>query len=233
MQEKSIKKSPIKGRILQYLEKEGVSKYAFYQATGISKGTLDNDSGLTEENLMRVLDYAPNISLEWLINGSTPIIRGVKSPINMIEEGDISYSAVSRDKQVDGRKGIPLIPTDAFAGNSGGDVSISERDIKEYYVVPDFGDADYMIKVKGDSMTPTYRNGDVVALKLMRERGFTQWNRVHVVATPQGVVIKRLHPGETPDVLLAHSDNPDYPPFKIPTDSITNIALVVGVIRPE
>jgi len=224
-------------RLQVYLKENGISYNALDVSIGAGNGYIGKQikrgASIGSDVIEKIVSTYPDLSLSWLITGQGEMIAELSdNPLNMKAPKAV-YTVDSREKDVAGRKGIPLIPTDAFAGTGGGDVSISEHDIKEYYSVPDFGDVDYMIKVKGDSMLPTYRNGDVVALKIIHEREYTQWNRVHVVATSQGVVIKRLHPGSTPNVLMAHSDNPDYPPFEIPTDSITNIALVVGVIRPE
>lgn len=47
--------SLIKRNILQYLDYKGVSKYEFYQKTGISNGVLSQKNGFSEENIMRFL----------------------------------------------------------------------------------------------------------------------------------------------------------------------------------
>src|SRR5690606_11046197 len=130
--------------------------------------------------------------------------------------------------------GIPMIPTEAFAGMGGGDVTIKDQDIQDRYVIPDFVNVDFMIRVSGSSMYPKYNSGDVVACKMINENSFIQWNKVHVVATrEQGVLIKRLRKSDDSDCLLAVSDNPDYDAFNIPKKEILNIALVTGVIRIE
>lgn len=136
---------------------------------------------------------------------------------------------------VKSENGISLIPTDAFAGLSSGDVSINDYDIQDRYVIPDFnGEVDFMIRVKGSSMYPKYNSGDVVACKMIVESQFIQWNKVHVIATKeQGVLIKRLKKCQKNQCMLAISDNPKYDPFEIPKDEILNLALVIGVIRLE
>lgn len=49
MQEKEQKISPIKQRILQYVDTLGISKRDFYAKTGISRGTLESSTGITED----------------------------------------------------------------------------------------------------------------------------------------------------------------------------------------
>ena len=69
MQDNKQEKSPIKQRILQYLEIKGISKYEFYKKTGITRGVLDQNTGISEENLARFIAYDRDINLEWLVLG--------------------------------------------------------------------------------------------------------------------------------------------------------------------
>lgn len=69
MQEKLQNISPLKQRILQYIECLGISKRQFYEITGISRGTLESATGITESILAKFIAYYPEVSLEWLING--------------------------------------------------------------------------------------------------------------------------------------------------------------------
>lgn len=65
MQEKSL----IKKNILQYIDYKGISKYQFYQSTGITRGILDQNNGMSEENTAKFLAYATDVNIEWLITG--------------------------------------------------------------------------------------------------------------------------------------------------------------------
>ena len=116
------------------------------------------------------------------------------------------------------------------------DFSIEEADVKEYYVIPKFKycHVDFMIEVSGLSMYPHFNPGDVIACSILRSTQFLQWNKCHVIATrEQGILVKRLMPGEDKKHLRAVSDNKEYPPFDIPVDEITGIAVVVGHVGLE
>lgn len=131
---------------------------------------------------------------------------------------------------------IPLVTQRAVAGFGNADFSIAEDDVKEYYVIPKFKycHVDFMIEVSGLSMYPHFNSGDVIACSILRNTGFIQWNKCHVIATrEQGILIKRLMPGEDKKHLRAISDNKEYPPFEIPVDEITGIAIVVGSVGLE
>ncbi len=131
---------------------------------------------------------------------------------------------------------IPLVTQSVAAGFGNENFSIAESDVKEYYVIPKFRycQVDFMIEVSGDSMTPHLNSGDVIACTILRDSRFIQWNRIHVIATrEQGLLVKRLAPSSDDGCLQAVSDNPKYPPFSIPKDEISGLALVVGSVCLE
>lgn len=133
-------------------------------------------------------------------------------------------------------KPIPLVTETAVAGFGNEYFSIAEKDVKEYYVIPKFRfcRVDFMIEVSGLSMYPHFNPGDVIACTILHDRKFLQWNKCHVIATrEQGILVKRLMPSKHEGCLTAISDNKDYPPFDIPIEEITGIALVVGAVSLE
>ena len=130
-------------------------------------------------------------------------------------------------------EGIPLIPTSAMAGAFTSDISFMEYEC-EHYFIPDFKGADFLIRVKGDSMQPTYYSGDLVACqKIPLDDIFFQWNKTYVLDTTQGAIIKRVLPGKDEDHICIVSDNTKYPPFELEKSYLHAIALVRGIIRLE
>ena len=73
-------KSPIKKNILQYIEYKGISKYKFYQKTGITRGVLDQNNGMSEENTARFIAQYPEVSTDWLLTGKGAMLRGQSAP---------------------------------------------------------------------------------------------------------------------------------------------------------
>ncbi len=132
-------------------------------------------------------------------------------------------------------KGIPLIPIDAMAGFGTGSMQVMAYDTGSY-IVPEFSElnVDFMIRVKGSSMYPKYNSGDLVACKkLYISDVFFQWNKVYVLDTEQGALIKRVKKGTKDQCVKLVSDNENYDPFELHLSKIYAVALVVGVIRLE
>lgn len=70
MQEKNRDFSIIKKRIIQYLDSKDISKYEFYQKTGIPNGILSQKGGISEENILKFLSYYNDINPAWLLTGN-------------------------------------------------------------------------------------------------------------------------------------------------------------------
>lgn len=246
MQTKEQKISPIKQRILQFAATLGISKRDFYTKIGVSRGTLESGTGITEDIMAKFIATYPHISSEWLLTG-----KG-----NMLKESEKDSSAEGKDKNIDKHeqstisidlgtcaqqfpytdnavKGIPLIPLSAMAGAFTGDTSVMEYEC-ERYVIPAFKGADFLIQVKGDSMQPTYYSGDLVACERVPLNDiFFQWNKTYVLDTKQGPLIKRIMPGSDNEHILIVSDNNNYPPFELSKDQFYGVALVRGIVRLE
>jgi phage repressor protein C with HTH and peptisase S24 domain len=120
-----------------------------------------------------------------------------------------------------------------MAGFGSGEMQVLEYECQRY-VVPMFDGADFLIIVKGSSMQPKYNSGDTVACKkIPRSDLFFQWNKVYVLDTIQGPLVKRIKRGSDAEHILIVSDNPAYEPFELSLNQIYGVAIVLGVIRLE
>lgn len=225
MQEEKQNISPIKQRILSFAETLGISKREFYTQIGVSRGTLESKSSITEDVMARFIARFPQVSPSWLLTGNGDMI--------ISQNTDMKNEELPVAHRTESNEGIPLIPINAMAGAFTGDLSVMEYEC-DRYIIPSFKGADFLIGVKGSSMYPRYNSGDIVACKrLSLQDLFFQWNKVYVLDTDQGLLIKRIKPGTDKDHVTIVSDNKDYEPFELAIDHIYHVALVVGVIRVE
>lgn len=206
-------------RISQVLEYKNITKYKFCKDLGFSKGFLDKPREITTDKYANILVYFPDINPEWLLTGKGEMLKER-------EQIPIAKPAV-------GKEGIPLIPIDAMAGFAAGETQVLEYEC-ERYVVPVFREAEFLIEVRGSSMYPKYSSGDIVACKkLSLQNIFFQWNKVYVLDTDQGALIKRVRKGKDEEHILLVSENENYEPFELRLNQIYAIAIVIGVIRLE
>ena len=209
-------------RIYQYLEYKSFKIADFEKKNSISNGYLSKmrqrSASIGEDILNQILENCPDISPEWLLTGSGNMLRS---------EIPVAVPASGSDP------GIPLIPIEAMAGFARGEAQVLEYEC-ERYVVPIFKEAEFLIQVKGSSMYPKYSSGDVIACKkLPLQDIFFQWNKVYVLDTIQGALIKRVKKGKDSEHVIAVSENEKYEPFELNIRQILSVAIVIGVIRLE
>lgn len=179
------------------------------------------------------LNVFPEFSYKWLLTGAGTMFTDPSDEAKVKCRADELTLPIAHYSSPYNRKAIPLIPYDAFAGY--GSESFQDLSIEDYYIVQEFKNADFLLRVKGDSMSPKFNGGDVIACKLIKGLTFWQWHKVYAICTrSQGILIKRVeeYPGN-PAFITCCSDNPLYKPFQIHEDEICAIALVLGAIVIE
>ncbi len=229
-----------KDRLEQFIRTMGYSTREFERAIGVSNGTVRHITDALSANLKeKISANFPHLDMNWLLTGEGDMLKQHtphKEQTNSREGAEITPTISTCNNTHDNAPLIPLVTQNAVAGFGNENFTVQEADVKEYYVVPKFRyhQVDFMIEISGSSMYPKYNSGDVVACTILRDGSFIQWNKCHIVATrEQGILCKRIMPGSSDDCLKMVSDNENYPPFEVPKDEITGIALVVGVIRLE
>ena len=247
-------------RIKQYIDYKGITNQNFEKQVGFSNGAfasqLKNNRTIGVDKLENILIAFPELNPEWLLTGNGEMIKTKSKENATFLNGGINGGVKGGEPNVKkthaielaekptntgieannlGNAGIPLIPIDAMAGFGTGAVQVMHYDTSKY-IVPEFSElnVDFMIRVKGSSMVPKYNSGDLVACKkLVITDIFFQWNKVYVLDTEQGALIKRVKKGSRDNYILLISDNKNYDPFELHLSKIFAVALVVGVIRLE
>lgn len=249
----------IKEKIFAFLAEMGIKKTDFYESTGIQSANFKGknmQSQLGGDMIVKILTTYPQLSSEWLLTDRgemlKPDVPSADIPGNDTahEQPFHSDKGTKKNTSVQGKtkesssphvahpshspqQGIPLIPFSAMAGALKGEQTALEYEC-EHYIIPAFSGADFLMPVKGNSMTPTYISGDIVACQRVPMTSlFFQWNKPYVLDTSQGAIIKRIKPGSDKNHVLIVSDNTDYDPFELPYEDIYAVALVIGIIRLE
>lgn len=224
MQEIKQEKSPIKQNILRYLAQKGVSAYEFYKESGVTRGILQQNNGISEDNIARFLAYAPDVNIEWLITGVGEMLSHPTTPTQPTTP--TSHPSTP---------GIPLIPLDAIAGFPVDDTAATYLESCERYVIPEFQakGADFLIRVSGDSMVPLYYSGDLLACHKLTDIRFFQWGTIYVLETSQGILVKRVQESNEHDncILCVSENDSVHKPFLLPRDDIRSMSTIIGLVR--
>lgn len=206
-------------RFDKYMKIKGLNDNKVTIQLGLSVGSIGksrrHNRDLSDKIVEQILNFYTDLNRTWLLTGEGEML--------------ITNNVVESKQE----NGIPLIPIEAMAGSLTCEQIVMEYDC-ERYSLSMFKNADFLIPIKGDSMLPTYKSGDIVVCRRLPMIDlFFQWNKVYVVDTNQGPIIKRIKPGEKENSIKFVSDNPDNDPFELPLSEINAIALVIGVVRLE
>ena len=237
-------------RLHEFIKNQGLTISEFEKSIGASDGLLrraiKNKTDINSKWIVFISEKYPNLNLDWLIRFEGKMLRDIIHATNCaptVPENGTKSSYVVREviepvlpkiKKREKESSIPLIPLYAMAGNFPGESEVQEYDCTTYSI-PDLKGADFMIQVKGNSMQPTYNSGDIVACRRINniKDSYFHWNRVYVLDTDQGPIMKRIKPGTDQDSITIVSDNPDFEPFQLHLSQIYRLALVLGCIKIE
>jgi len=187
----------------------------FAKFLGISPQVLYNWKARNTFDTELVYEKCFDINPEWLLTGNG----------NMLKTG------FNGKRRIDKSNLVLDSSLHRFDGFSIGDSKFMEYE-NEQFLIPTFKESDTLVQVKGDAMYPKYNNGDIVACKkLMVDGLFFQWDKVYVLDTSQGSLIKRIKKGKDSDHILLVSENDNFEAFELNISNIFGISLVIGVIR--
>lgn len=227
--------STTKERILQYIEYKNIAKSKFYNDLDIKRGLLDSDklkSSVTDVIIAKILAIYKDLNINWLLTGEGNML--------ITEE----HNPVIAEKTSNKRHLIPLFDITAIGGrNYDADMSVVSKPSEMIDTGDWFQDATAAMRVQGDSMSPEYKSGSIVALRQITDPRIIMYGEDYVVETDELRVIKRIQRSENPQCLMACSVNQEqwesgpmkghliHEPFEIPKDSIRRMFLVLGEVR--
>ena len=132
----------VKERLIRYLAYKKMGQAKFEKSIGVSNGFVNNiRSSIQPERLQKIAQLYPELNIAWLMVGDL----GGK----MLKVEDRKPAPVSEREYA-----LPLIPFDAVAGP--GDPVYEDERVENYYSVSEFKESDFLIRVKGDSMSPHF-----------------------------------------------------------------------------
>lgn len=218
-------------RVYEYFAYKKIKPTRLEKQIGISNGyfgtQLKRKSNLGEGVLNKILESCLDLNPSWLLTGNGHMLKDVSEASSRVAESSTAYERVDEGR-------IPLIPIEAMVNWGKKDIDASYHELPSYLLPElDRSKVDFMIRVKGDEMQPKYHSGDIVICKKLPKDGFFQWNKVYVLATIQGLMVRRIKKSESENHINCVSDNPDYKAFKLELDHIDCAAIVLAAIHLE
>lgn len=210
-------------KIRELIKKKGIKNSFLAEKLNISEKTISNYlTGRTKLDIYTIERIAEilEVPVGYFFSEADPVA------FPTLKEEEILYHCKG--------KKLPLIHHGLFHSGSDTFASILAK-IKqeEFYLLPDFSDADFVYKMHDSSMNPTYSPGDIIICKIILASLFYQWGKTHIILTRQGGIVRRIFMAEDPYHIYCVADNKNFPPIFLPKKEIKDIAMVLGKISTE
>ena len=209
--------SPIKSRIVQFIDNQKIEKKYFYEKTKISASNFKGSGASSElggDKIVNILSSFPNLNPSWLLLGKGKMLTSD-------DEVSVNYSpvvAAGVEKYGDNACKFNVFDF-ATAAAAGEAILLNEIDktkAQPNIFLPEIGPGtNIRVPVRGDSMHSTIKDGDkVVATLLQNPKDDIRSGYVYVIIDKEdGLLIKRLYKDGGNHVEVV-SDNEIYKPYK-------------------
>lgn len=146
---------------MQFCATLGISKRDFYSKIGVSRGTLESSTGITEDVMAKFIATYSEININWLITGEGTMLKNDAPPPDATVQP--IHQPRSPEKKVDNQI-INLYDFEATAGLRSL-LDNQHANIIDTIKIPNMPKCDGAIHIVGDSMYPRLKPGDIIFYK--------------------------------------------------------------------
>lgn len=219
-------------RIAQIADKEQISIGKMERIIGASKGVLSraisNKSDIQSKWISRIVENYPQYSGDWLLTGNG---NPVKEPAHLVSVKQEFPLRTDRKIEV---QDIPLYDMSATAGLV---AILNDRNIRpeDHLRIPNLPMVDGAIYVRGESMMPLLKSGDIIIYKKLElSLDSILWGQIYLLSFIAGgdtfTVVKYVQKSDQPGYVRLVSHNEQFQPKDIRLDSICALAIVKASI---
>lgn len=221
----------VKERLIEFIESQGISVRAFERQNGFGYTYVASISkGIGAEKLATILGNYPMLSREWLLYGEGKMIKEKEENSTETEENKEAVMLTSDNG---------LVYYYDMVATASDIEDLTDNELNQPYItlyMPGY-EGCVGFNVAGDSMTPTAKHRDIVAIERKQVETIINGEIYFIVTRDGQRMIKRLvQLGKDEDGAMMFrciSDNPNqelYAPFVISGDRIHTISRVKGFI---
>lgn len=221
----------ILNRIEKIIINEGIKVTVLERIIGASKGVLsraiNNGTDIQSKWIQSIVENFPQYSAEWLLTGNGPMLKEEVPAIQLLSHPKVPEKII--DQQA-----INLYDVEAAANLKTLFVN-KDQNILGQISIPDIPRCDGAIYVRGDSMYPILKSGDIIAYKEIHNFDNVIYGEMYLISFDiEGddfLTVKYINHSEKDGYVKLVSYNPHHDPKDIPVSSINALALVKFSIR--
>lgn len=206
-------------RVQLLMKQRGDTKNAFAIVAGINPSNFNRKMNgslpFTPKDFIKISE-AIGVNAQWIETG----------------EGDMGDMTERATLTASNTSSKPFYDVDFALGFN--DMYNDEPNVPSRYIsVPGYEKADFWCRTSGDSMKPFISNGDIIALKEIRDwQSFIPMNEVYAIMTTNGLrTVKVVRKGSDDMHLTLHAYNEEYEDQEISKVAITKVFQVLGTIK--
>ena len=197
-------------RLRVMLDKSGLTSHAYAQSVHIDpsafakklKGTLP----VTNNDLDKLEKFG-RISKDWLLTGEGPMLVADEKPSTAVPVYDIDVTCGLTDTR-----------------------TYSDMPLEGYVDLPSVSKGAIVVKSHGESMLPTVKDGDYVAIRQLSSWDYIMYGHIYVVELPDYRAMKRIRKGSDDEHIILRSDNDGYDDVEVPKTDIRSLWVVENII---
>lgn len=223
-------------RVGQYIEKKGISYYAFENSLGASRGSISKavkeGKSIGSNVLENIMNVYTDINPSWLLTGKGEMFAS-DEPI--ASNTSIQTFRLKTDNAIEAQQ-IPLYDIEAIAGLVPLFKDSENLVPVDYISIPHLPKCDGAIYVSGDSMYPLLKSGDVVLYKEIHDiKNEIFWGEMYLLSIDMSgeeyITVKYIQKSEQQGFVKLVSENPHHQDKDVELGKIKALALVKANIR--
>lgn len=217
----------VKERLIEYISYLKIGQGKFEKLCDLSNGFVSNiKDGFSTPNLFKITTTCPDLNLNWLITGKGEMLKS--SPEIQVLNHPKSIERIIEDQD------IPLYDISA-AANLKTLLGDKSQNIIGKISIPNMPRCDGALYVRGDSMYPLLKSGDIIIYKEVNNFDYVVYGEMYLVSFgldgDEYLTVKYVNKSEKQGHITLVSYNLHHQPMDIPIDGIYAMALVKASVR--
>lgn len=222
------------GRIKFLIKKLGLSQSQFARKLAMDPANISkhlNGKLPISSGLLNRIAADMGISKQWLLEGvGLPFPRtGVSdSPMQLDSVDGCEIITLNDPGQT---SGTPVYDIDVTAGALELGREFTTDRIIGYVDIPEVRQGAALVRVYGDSMTPTIQDGAFIAIRRISDPTCIFWGQIYVVVLDDFRVVKHIRRHPDSSMVILRSDNPLYDDMEVERSKIRGLYIVESILN--